>query len=169
MAIDQSSTTSGYACLEDKKLVKYGVFNSRPNYTVKFKNNIKRLIDYFEPDVIVWENLKGNRNIRTIRILAEITGILRLMCEEKGIEYHEYIPISVKAGIVKKKGSGKRGRKTKMDLAEEICALYGITLPSDIYFKTNTNQIKIREQHVFFNITDAIALGLYHSLRMEDK
>lgn len=168
LAIDQSSTTSGYAFLEDKELVKYGTFYSRPNYAIKFSNKVKRLIDYFKPDIVVWEDLKGNRNVRTVRMLAEVTGILRLICEEKNMEYREYIPISVKAKVVKKKGSGDRGRKTKMDLAEEICALYGITLPSGVFGKTKTGLIKIREQHEFFNITDAIALGLYYFL-MEEK
>ena len=47
-------------------------------------------------------------------------------------------------------------------------ALYGITLPPSVFGKTKTGLIKIREQHEFFNITDAIALGLYYFL-MEEK
>jgi Holliday junction resolvasome RuvABC endonuclease subunit len=131
-----------------------------------FSQNLLKLIDTYHPDMIGWENLKSDNNPNTIRLLGEYTGILREMCESLDIPYQEAVPISIKAKIVKTKGSGKRGRKTKTDLAMEICRKYNLEYPVN---KSGPNKgcPVTRDTHEFFNITDAIGIALYIYLKGE--
>lgn len=162
LAVDQSSSIAGWAVLDNDCLAGYGLIDMTDSdkHLFVFNQNIIKLINEFKPDMMVWENLKTNQNADSIRKLGEFTGHLRFLCEERNIPYREIVPISVKAAIVKTKGSGTKGRKTKADLARKICDLYELDFPIN---KAGPNKGKpvTNENHVFFNITDAIGLALY--------
>ncbi|MDP4224799.1 MAG: crossover junction endodeoxyribonuclease RuvC [Bacteroidota bacterium] len=162
LAVDQSSSCAGWAVLDDEDLVNYGLIDmtKENKHLFVFNQTIVKLIYEYNPQLMAWEDLKTNQNADSIRKLGEFTGHLRFMCEERNIPYREAVPISVKAGIVKTKGSGTRGRKTKTDLARRICDLYGLEFPINKAGPNKGNPVT-NENHEFFNITDAIGLGLY--------
>lgn len=152
MSIDQA-TLSGWSVLNNDVLVGYGLIDtskkSKPLYF--FRTEIIKLISDNKPDIIVWEDLKSMRNLKTVRRLSEFTGNLREICEEFGLLYLEAFTGSVRARVCNhKKGSGKRGTKTKEDVAEVIASKYELEIPETK-----------KEKEIFFNITDSIAMGLY--------
>ena len=155
LAYDQSTSVTGYAVLDNGKLEDYGTLEYQAFNCLDFYKDTMKMISEIKPDLIVWENLKGNRNPDIIRKLAEVTAILRMCASESGIRSEEYVPISVKSHFVVK-GTGKRGSKTKLDLARAICAFYGFKFPTSRGGKETKNK-----NHPFFNITDAIALAMY--------
>lgn len=150
--------------MEDETLIEYGLINLqghiKPMYF--FNQTIVELIHKHKPEIIGWEDLKTNRNANTIRTLGRYTGILESICQELDIEYVQAIPISVKAAVCKKKGT-----KTKLDLAYEICNRYEeIVLDEGKIFKVHergkdAGQEYIDEEYEVFNITDAVGIGLY--------
>jgi Holliday junction resolvasome RuvABC endonuclease subunit len=166
--IDQAKNISGYSVLNDLQLVDRGLINLKgiDNRMPIYTQTIIKLISQHEPDVICFEDLKTNQNPDTIRDLAEMTGIIKLIAESQKIPWRKYIPVSIRAKLCTKK-TGAGGRGTKTDLAERICELYNIEFPYDEIFGTytkgkNKGKPKINFDHEFLNQTDAIGIGLYH-------
>ena len=143
---------SGWSVLNDDMLIDYGLINankeSEPLYF--FRTEIIKLITNYKPNIIVWEDLKSMRNLKTVRRLSEFTGNLREICEEFNIPYLEAFTGSVRAKICTQKGSGNRGTKTKEDVATVIVDKYELEIPETK-----------KDKDIFFNITDSIAMGLY--------
>lgn len=170
LAVDQSTSICGWAVLEkeNEKLINKGLMmlKEHDKRLSFFRQTLLLLIDKYKPDMICWEDLKTNRNADTIRTLGEPTGILREVCETLGYSYQEYIPASIKAKICIVK-TGKGGRATKADLGLRISELYNLDFPYDEIFTVysrgkNKGEKKVNEQHPFLNITDAVAIGLFH-------
>lgn len=145
--------------MDNDKLISYGIIDTRKSEKnlCYFSQMVSKLIDEYKPDFVAWENLKTNQNADTIRLLGEVTGILRYICQHNSIPYAEVVPISVKAKICQSKGTGKNGRKTKLDLARWICHIYNLEFPKN---KRTGEDIK-SESNKFFNITDAIGIAYF--------
>ena len=133
-------------------LIDYGLINAtkEPKPLYFFRTEIIKLITNYKPNIIVWEDLKSMRNLKTVRRLSEFTGNLREICEEYDISYLEAFTGSVRAKVCTQKGSGNRGAKTKEDVANVVVDKYGLEIPATK-----------KEKDIFFNITDSIAMGLY--------
>jgi Holliday junction resolvasome RuvABC endonuclease subunit len=182
LSVDQASILCGFAIMIDNKLINYGLIqlkeaseqyqkeiikevnrlkknDSRFLYFETKNNGLLALREYlisFNPEFLVWEDLKTNINPDTIRLLGEYTGVLREYCQEFKINYREYIPASIRAKLCSQK-TGKRGRGTKQDLARDICKQYDIIHPTKKDGSTVTS-----DAHPFFNVTDAIGVLEYH-------
>jgi Holliday junction resolvasome RuvABC endonuclease subunit len=148
---------SGWAILDDEQVIAKGLINQK-EFSVPyacFRQTLIKLIERYQPDVLVFEDLRSMRNAFTVRKLQQITGIVIEVCETLYLPYQEYLTVSVRAKlcIIKR----NKGRATKFDLARMICNKYDWDYPVD----KKGNEIK-NEQHKFFNLTDSIGLGLYH-------
>ncbi|NLE05092.1 MAG: crossover junction endodeoxyribonuclease RuvC [Crenarchaeota archaeon] len=143
---------SGWSVLNDDMLIDYGLINAnkKPEPLYFFRTEIIKLITNYKPNIIVWEDLKSMRNLKTVRRLSEFTGNLREICEEYKISYLEAFTGSVRAKVCTQKGSGNRGAKTKEDVANVIVNKYELEIPETK-----------KDKEIFFNISDSIAMGLY--------
>lgn len=155
LAIDQSTSSMGYAVMEGDNLVTFGILEERA--LTDYKSKLEALILDYAPEAIILEDLKGDRNVDTVRKLAEITGVIKELCESLKIHYTEIHPAHVKSVIA---------RTNKKDiLGRHISELYNLEFPyEEIYtiYKRGKNKgkSKVNKSHRFLNITDAIALGL---------
>jgi Holliday junction resolvasome RuvABC endonuclease subunit len=144
--------------LEDEQVINKGLINIKefdlPYASLRQK--LLQLITKYEPEVLVFEDLRSMRNAFTVRKLQQITGVVIETCESHHLPYHEYLTVSVRAKLCKTK-TGERGRATKFDLARMICNLYDWDYPVD---KKGNDVTK--KEHEFFNISDAAGIGLYH-------
>lgn len=149
--------------MENDNLNNFGLIDL--TYTDKrmfeLRKTVVQLISQYNPEAILWEDLKGNRNIDTVRKLGEPTGILRELSEEFAIPYYEYKPVTVKSVCCY--------TNNKIKLGMYIAEKYGLMFPKDEIFKVvskgkNKGTIRENKNHPFLNITDAIALGLCHYL-----
>lgn len=147
LGIDSSTTATGYAILDDNKIISSGVI--KPNKTLSsieriiyIENEINALYDKYKPDFIVIEEMVAFRNANAMRVLI-------------GLIYHLVIEYTKKEALVvlarptewrakcKIKGKGRKelkenaikhiqekyNKKVTDDEAEAICiAEYGLSL-----------------------------------------
>lgn len=76
---------------------------------IRFKNNLKALIETINPTIICYEK-PGGGNYNPLRIHSQLEGQIIIICEEEGIEYKGY---SAKA--IKKHATGN-GNANKADM-----------------------------------------------------
>jgi Holliday junction resolvasome RuvABC endonuclease subunit len=72
---------------------------------IRFKSKLKELIELEQVNLIVFERSQGFHQNAVI-VQSELHGILKLYCEESGIEYRAFSP-----GEIKKHATGKGNAK----------------------------------------------------------
>ena len=147
MGLDTSTTSTGYAIIENNKILKSGTV--KPNKKLDsieriicIEKEIKRLYDEFKPDFIVIEEMVAFRNANSMRILI---GLIYHMIIE--FEKKEALVVPVRPSEwrkvcgIKGKNRGelkenaikyiyeKYNKKVEEDEAEAVCiAEYGLSL-----------------------------------------
>lgn len=109
LALDQSSRITGYSIFKDGQLEVYGKFNAevvgadqgkRLHY---IRNKVKELIDKYEIDKVVLEDiqLQNNvvNNVQTFKILAEVFGVISELCIELDIPQGAVLASSWKSAL----------------------------------------------------------------------
>ena len=150
LALDQSSKITGYTVLEDGKIIKVSHFecigDDVGDRLVQFRKKIGHLIDEYEIDEIVFEDIQlqdvnGSREtgVKTFKVLAEVFGVIHELCSEIKMPYTAVLPIKWKAHF---KIAGK-GRAQEKKMAQA-------------YVLKNYN-IKCTEDEA-----DSLCIALYH-------
>ena len=93
LALDQSSHITGYAIFDNGQLIKYGKFScdipELDARLVQIKQKVKELIDEYQIDYVVLEDIQQQsnvaNNVQTFKILAEVLGVLVEFLEEQQI------------------------------------------------------------------------------------
>lgn len=93
LALDQASKISGWAILDNKELIKYGIFEADNLDEVPRFNQIKQwlvsMITNIQPDMIGLEGIQYQENmgVTTFQTLARLQGILMETCYELKIPF----------------------------------------------------------------------------------
>lgn len=82
---------------------------------------LDRLIDRTEPQLVVLEALFHGRNTRSLIVLAQARGALLSVLARRGLEVQEYSPAEVKSAIT---GNGRAGK-------EQVSRMVGLLLGVD--------------------------------------
>ena len=139
LALDQSSTTTGYSIFKDDKPVVISHFTAKGtdlgSRLEQLRNKIIELINEYEIDEVVFEDIQlqdmaGGKDvgIKTFKILAEVFGVVHELMTELEMDYTIVPPIVWKATF---KIAGK-GRKVEKKLAQEyVLATYGMKCTED--------------------------------------
>ena len=144
LGLDQSSTICGYCVIENNKLVTYGVHEEKNSDIIhrimKHKQWMKSVIDVWEIDQVVFEEIYMSNNAKTALMLGQTLGALQIAAyEQLGIKPLVASPASWRShcGI---KGKGRQAQKentqkyikkefgimASFDCADAICiAIYG--------------------------------------------
>ena len=151
LALDQSSTTTGYSIFKDGNPVVVSHFTAKGtdlgSRLEQLRNKIIELINEYEIDEVVFEDIQlQNDNIKTYKILAEVIGVLEETLIEMHIPYEIIPPIVWKAGV---KIAGK-GRAEEKKLAQK-------------YVLNNYNYSVTEDE------ADAICIGKYFTTKFIDK
>jgi len=92
LSLDLSSTSSGYAVLEDGKLIDYGTFKSndhdyviRGHYMAEFVRVL--FSKYGSFDIVVIEELKVLKNQKVLAMLGIIQGMVIRECFSSQVEF----------------------------------------------------------------------------------
>ena len=94
LALDQASRVSGWAFFEDGELKEYGKIivsdDDIGERLYKIRSEIKNLIEKFQIDEIIFEDIQlqtnvGN-NVKTFKILAEVFGVIYELATEMKIK-----------------------------------------------------------------------------------
>lgn len=92
LSLDLSSTSSGYAVLEDGKIIDYGTIKSNdPDYVIRghYMAEFVRMLfsKYGSFDIVVIEELKVLKNQKVLAMLGIIQGMVIRECFSSQVEF----------------------------------------------------------------------------------
>ena len=133
IAFDQATERFGLSIYDDGKLVFYHLYNFSGDLTarlVKIRRFIQEIvIDNWEPDFIVMEDIQYQNGILTFKILAMLLGIVEEVCAENNIPYEVVSP------NVWRKYAGTCGKSRKEEKLLSIAIVkekYNIAVSDDV-------------------------------------
>lgn len=135
LALDQASITTGYAILDNGKLVVASHFTVRDKDSaqrlVKIRQHVINLIQEYRVDEVVMEEiqLEENRvnNVQTFKVLAEVYGVIQETVTEMRLPLRSVYASSWKSGV----GIPKTRRETEKKAAQRIVQEQFHTTPTE--------------------------------------
>ena len=136
LALDQSSTTTGYSVFKNGKPViisHFTVTGELGERLEKIRNKIIDLIKEYEIKEILFEDIQlqstvGN-NVVTFKTLSEVFGVIHELAEELKIPYHIIHSSSWKSGL---KISGRNRQEQKAAAKQYVLDNYNLNVSQDI-------------------------------------
>lgn len=119
LALDQASHLCGYAIYDDKKLVLYGVFETKTQNEDTRIHEVREwlisMIDSYKPDIIGIEGIQYQQQIgvTTFQALARLQGVLIEECVSQGLLY-EVCPTNTWRAYCGVKGQTRSDKKKSM-------------------------------------------------------
>ena len=137
LALDTSTTKTGYAVYENGVLTRHGVVESGKKLgaderTVDMMHRIHTLFSETTPDIVVVEMVAVGRNHTTNRELCEIVGAVRYQSVLDSIDCYEIRPAEWRKMVCDKgeKVTGNRDALKKWDI-QKVKMLYGLDVGDD--------------------------------------
>lgn len=136
LALDQSSRISGYAIFIDENLIAHGSINLTEEDVgqrlVLIRKEVTKLIHKYDINEIAFEDIQmqasvGN-NVQTFKILAEVFGVILMLCTELKINYTIVSSNTWKSTL---KIKGKKRSEQKQDAQRYVLEHYGIKAIQD--------------------------------------
>lgn len=135
MAIDSSTTSTGFSIFTNKKLIDYGCIELK-----KIQNTDKRikkmvmeiygLIKKYDPKIIITEMTVVTRNAQAQRNLTMILGAIYGYCIQNDITYISFRPTEWRKLISKEKKPRKRD-ELKLWSKQKVNDIFGINKIND--------------------------------------
>ena len=159
LALDQSSTITGYAIFKNDQPIVISHFTAKGNdlgsRLEQIRNKIIELINKYEIDEVIFEDIQlqdmaGGKEIgiKTFKILAEVFGVIHELLTELEMDYTIVPPIVWKATF---KIAGKGRAKEKKLAQEYVLNTYGIKCTEDEADATCIGAHFIKKQNSEFN------------------
>ena len=136
LALDQSSRITGYAIFVDENLIAHGSINLTEEDVgqrlVLIRKEVTKLIHKYNINEIAFEDIQmqasvGN-NVQTFKILAEVFGVILMLCTELKINYTIGSSNTWKSTL---KIKGKKRSEQKQDAQRYVLEKYGIKAIQD--------------------------------------
>lgn len=99
-----------------------------PARLFQIENDMAQLLDTFDPDAMVVEELFFTNNITTGIGVAQARGVILTAAERAGVPIFEYSPSAVKLAIT---GYGKAEKRQVMDMTKRLLKLKAVPKPDD--------------------------------------
>lgn len=132
LALDQSSHTTGYAIFADSILEAHGAFTFNDtdigDRLVKIRNKVISLLEEYNIDTVVFEDIQYQVNIDMFKKLAEVFGVIYELLTEKNIPFDTVLASSWKSTLNIK---GKQRAEQKANARLYIKNIYSITPTQD--------------------------------------
>ena len=152
LGIDPGTATTGYGVVDKvgatPVMVDYGTIDTSPGKAAAVRltdiyAQLNRIIDRYNPDVIVMERLFFAKNQTTAIAVGKACGVMQLAAAQRGLEVVEYTPPEVKQSVV---GYGNAEKKQVQFMIQRILNLKEVPKPDDA--------------------ADALAAAITHSMTM---
>ncbi|MER3472596.1 MAG: crossover junction endodeoxyribonuclease RuvC [Armatimonadota bacterium] len=117
IGFDPGTAITGYGVLEQERqmvnVLTYGCITTPANLAAprrlqRIYEEVCRLLDSYQPGVVVTERLFFNRNETTALSVGRTIGVILLAAAQRGIEWVEYTPLQVKTAVVGYGGAEKK-------------------------------------------------------------
>jgi len=138
LGIDPGLTRCGYGVVtKDKsravKFVAVGVIQSPSTMELSARlaligDEIAKVLDTQKPERVAIERVFSQKNLNTVIGIAQISGIIVYLCQQRGVPVIFYTPTEVKAAVT---GSGKAAKEQVMLMVQKILKLKELPKPAD--------------------------------------
>ena len=136
LALDQSSRISGYAIFVDENLIAHGSINLTEEDVgqrlVLIRKEVTKLIHKYDINEIAFEDIQMQasvwNNLQTFKTLAEVFGVILMLCTELKINYTIVSSNTWKSTL---KIKGKKRSEQKQDAQRYVLEKYGIKAIQD--------------------------------------
>lgn len=114
-------------------LVDVGVARSHPDDPVPKRlaaiaDVLERMLDAHAPEAVALERVFAQHNVSTVMGTAQISGVVMLAAERRGLPVHLYTPSEVKAAVT---GSGTAGKQQVGTMVARLLGLDEVPKPAD--------------------------------------
>ncbi len=137
LGLDPGTATTGYGVVDkigaNPKMVDYGAIltspkKSIPDRLIDIYNDLNKIIDQYQPDVIVMERLFFAKNQTTAIAVGKACGVMQFAAAQRGLTVVEYTPMEVKQAVV---GYGGAEKKQIQFMIQRILNLRELPKPDD--------------------------------------
>ena len=137
LGIDPGLATMGWGVLDAEngksRLVECGAVITPPDMPVHRRLHhiflgVKELIETFQPQEIVFEELFFNQNITTAMNVSAARGAALCACAESGLPMYEYTPLQIKQAVT---GYGRADKSQVQQMVKMLLNLPSIIRPDD--------------------------------------
>jgi len=137
LGIDPGYATIGFGILEanrgDFRLVQYGTITTFaedpfPQRLLMIYNDMIRLIDAVQPDVMAVEELFWGHNVTTGIGVSHGRGVILLAAAQRQLPIFEYTPMQIKQAVV---GYGNATKLQVMDMTRRLLKMDKVARPDD--------------------------------------
>ena len=138
IGIDPGLTRCGVAVVEveanrSAKFIAVDTIRTAPSQDLAKRINeismqLEALFDLHKPDLIAIERVFAQHNLRTVMGTAQISGVVMLLAERRGIQIQMHTPTEVKAAVT---GSGRAAKLQVGTMVAKILGLNEIPKPAD--------------------------------------
>ena len=91
-------------------------------------DQVAHYIDTFKPDLIALERVFAQQNLRTVMGVAQISGVVLLLANQRGIPIQLHTPSEVKAAVT---GNGRANKQQVGFMVAKLLGLAEIPKPAD--------------------------------------
>ncbi len=135
LGIDPGLSNTGYGLIKyDKKkieLIDYGcvLTYKEDNFSVRIKKiyyKIKELIEKYNPNEVVIEDIFFNKNVRSALTVSKIHGMVAITVALMELELYEYTPLQIKQATV---GNGRAEKHQVQSMVKILLNLSKIPQP----------------------------------------
>lgn len=152
LALDQATRVSGYAIFQDNKLHACGkITTDDPDIGIRLniiRNAIKDLIQKYEIDEVVMEDIQLQENVQTFKALAEVFGVVYELVTSLNL------PIETVLASVWKSGLGIKGKnrpEQKRNAQQWVLTNYNLKPTQDECDAICIGQHYINSKNSFFD------------------
>lgn len=137
LGFDPGTAITGYGVLEQEgqklNVLTYGCITTPANLPApkrlqRIYEEVRALLDSYQPNVVVTERLFFNRNETTALSVGRTIGVILLAVAQKSIEWVEYTPLQVKTAVV---GYGGAEKKQIQYMVTKLLGLAEAPKPDD--------------------------------------
>lgn len=91
-------------------------------------SQIAQKLDTFKPELIAIERVFAQQNLRTVMGVAQISGVVLLLANQRGIPVQMHTPSEVKAAVT---GSGRANKEQVGFMVAKLLGLSEVPKPAD--------------------------------------
>ncbi len=137
LGIDPGTATTGYGLVEYRGgreiLVDYGTIRTPSAMEMALRlcainKGMNQLLQEFNPDAVVIEELFFHKNTKTAITVAQSRGVILMTAAAAGYPIAEYTPLQVKQAVV---GYGKAEKKQVQLMVQQLLAMKELPKPDD--------------------------------------
>lgn len=132
LSFDQASRTTGYAVIEDDRLIEHNKFTFEDSdfgdRLLNIRNKVQSLVEYYKPDKVLFEDIQLQENVETFKKLAEVFGVIEELLTEMEVPHEAVLASSWKSALGIK---GKDRTEQKRNAAAWVQLTYAIKPTQD--------------------------------------